>query len=137
MHGRRMSEQEYAERLSGLLERVKAGSAPGESDAVLFERYRDAEFDLTVEYRLGPDFPDARREPLRVILKRVREQTEGLKQEYLAGRLTGQEFAERMQAATDSMAEACGSVLTPEEMRDYFGQEEGALKLPFLPGAWE
>lgn len=137
MYGRRMSEHEYAERMSGLFEKVKAKSTQGESDLALFERYRDAEFDLTVEYRLGVDFPAARREALRAIIKRARGESELLKQEYLGGRLSASEFAERMEAATAALTQACGSVLSPEELKAYFGAEEGALELPMMPGALE
>jgi hypothetical protein len=132
MHAGRMSEEEYMERVSGLFEKVLAESAATESEAILLERYRDAEFDLNVEYRLGPDFPVERRKALRAAYQRVQERAEELKKKYLSGNLKEKEFVDLMQAATAGMAEAYGSVLTPEEMTAFFGHGEGAYKLPFL-----
>jgi len=131
MHVKRMNEQEYMERVSGLFEKVRAESAVTENEAILFDRYRDAEFDLTVEYRLGPDFPAERREALRAVHRQVQEQSEELRKKYLSGNLQKQEFVVLMQAATAEMAKAYASVLTPEEMTAFFGHGEGAYKLPF------
>jgi len=41
MHVKRMNEQEYMERVSGLFEKVRAESAVTENEAILFDRYRE------------------------------------------------------------------------------------------------
>lgn len=133
MPGKRMSEREYMDRVSRLMEKVRAESAATENKASLFEKYRDAEFDLTVEYRLGPDFPVERREALRAADRRVQRQLEERRKEYASGRLSQQELQARMQAMADEMARAYASVLTPEEMTAFFGRDKGADKLPFPP----
>ena len=87
-----MSEQRYMERVAGLFEKIKAEAAT-EEESVLFERYRDAEFDLTVEYRLGADFPQDRWEALRKIHRRTQNSTEAIKAKYFSGELSKKEFA--------------------------------------------
>ncbi len=130
MPARRMSEREYMDQVSRLFERVRAKSAATESEAILFERYRNAEFDLTVEYRLGPDFPGERREALRAVHWQAQEKPEKIRKEYHSGSLKQQEFVVLMQAAVDDMVKAYASVLSPEEMTSFFGPGEGAYKLP-------
>jgi len=134
MSAAKMTEREYMERVAGLFEKVKAEAAT-EDETVLLERYREAEFDLTVDYRLGVDFPQERREALRKIQRQSRDHTEAIKAEFLFGKLTNEEFAARMQAATAAMIEACRSVLTPAELEALVGSEEGDLHLPLSPDA--
>lgn len=133
MHNKRMNEKEYMERISRLYENIRAESTANEDEETLFKRYRDAEFDLTVEYRLGPDFPAERREALRAIYQQVHIQTEELRKKYMSGDLQKQEFVSRMQALTAEMVEKFAGVLTQEEMTAYFGHGEGAYNIPFSP----
>lgn len=137
MHSRHMNEKEYMERVSGLYERIRAGSAVNEEEGVLLKRYRDAEFELTVEYRLGPDFPAERLEALRAIHQQMQDQTEELKKKYASGDLQKQEFLGLMQASMAELAEKCAAVLTQEEMTAFFGHGEGAYQLPFLSDEFE
>lgn len=132
-----MNEKEYMERISGLYEKIRAESAANEEEAILFERYHDAEFDLTVEYRLGQDFPAERREALRAIHQQVQNQTEELRKKYASGDLREREFLDLMQASTTDMAEKYATVLTQEEMTAFFGHGEGAYKLPFSSDEFE
>lgn len=130
-HKKRMSEKEYLERISKLYEKIRSESPANENEETLLKRYRDAEFDLTVEYRLGPDFPVERREALRAIHQHIHNQMEELKKKYLSGNLQKQEFVDLMQALTAEMAEKFASVLTQEEMIAFFGQGENAFNIPF------
>jgi hypothetical protein len=130
---KRMTEQEYVERLSQLLERIRREAAPTDDEAVLFERYRDAEFDLTVDHRLGLDFPRDRRAQLGAVHHRTRERTEALKQRLLAGDLSREEFAAAMQAAVEAMEKDYREVLTPAEMSAFFGGNEDAFRLAITP----
>jgi len=133
MHNNRMSEKEYAERLSKLFEKIQNESV--ENEAILFKRYCDAEFDLTVEYRLGPDFPKERKESLRSINWQIQKLTEGFKKKYLSGNIEKQDFFTLMQNAMNEKVKRYSSILTSKEMKDFFGHEEGDYKLPFLFGS--
>jgi hypothetical protein len=137
MHNSHMSEKEYIERVSNLFEKIQAESAANEKEEVLFKRYRDAEFDLMVEYRLGPNFPAERREALRSVHQQIQNQTEELRKKYLSGDLQKQEFFDLMQASTAEMAKKYATVFTQEEMTAFFGHGEGAYKLPFSSDKFE
>ena len=131
MQPRRMTENEYMQRISGLLEKIRAESGNDEDDAAFLERYQEAEFDLTVEYRLGSDFPPDRREALRTVHRRTQEQSAALREKYLSGALPKQDFLEQMQAATAALAKQYAAILTHEELTAFFGHGEGAYTLPF------
>jgi len=137
MRKRRMNEKEYMERISSLYEKIRAESSADEEEGTLFKRYHDAEFDLTVEYRLGPDFPAERCEALRAVHQQVQNQTEELRNKYASGDLQDQEFVFLMQALTAEMAEKYATVLAQEEMTAFFGHGEGAYKLPFSSDEFE
>lgn len=130
-----MTEQEYLERLSGLFEKIRAEAAPTDDETILFERYQDAEFTLTIDYRLGADFPPERRAALRAVHQRTQERTEELKKQFLASELSNQQFAAAMQAAVEVMAKDYGTVLTAEEMTAFFGGGENAFRLALTPEA--
>lgn len=126
-----MNEKEYMKRVSSLFEKIRAESAANEEEETLFKRYRDAEFDLTVEYRLGPDFPTERREALRAVYQQVQNHTEELRKKYLSGDLQKQEFVDLMQSSTADTVKKYATVLTQEEIAAFFGHGKGAYKLPF------
>lgn len=126
-----MSEKEYLERISSLYEKIRSEFAVNEDEETLLKRYRDAEFDLTIEYRLGPDFPIERREALRAVHQHVYNQLEELRKRYISGNLQKQEFVDLMRALTVEMAEKFASLLSQEEMAAFFGQGENAFMIPF------
>lgn len=130
MNNRRMSEKEYAKRLSKLFEKIQSESI--ENDTILFKRYCDAEFDLTVEYRLGPDFPEERKKSLRSINWQIQKLTEDFKKKYLSGNIKKQDFFTLMQNAMNEKVERYKFILTSKEMKEFFGHEERDYKLPFL-----
>ena len=130
----KMSEQEYLDRLSGLFEKVKA-EIHTEDESILSDRYRDAEFDLTVEYRLGADFSRERWERLRKIHQQSHNNTETIKAKYLSGNLSKKDFAAQMHLANERMVDAFKKVLTPAEFRAFFGPEDGDFQLALSPDA--
>ena len=123
-----MNEQEYMERVAGLFDKIKAEAAT-EDEVVLLERYRDAEFDLLVEFRLGADFPTNRLEALRAIHRLSLRGAEASKAQFLSGELTREQFVEKMQAATRKMVDAYKSVLTSDEVTALLGSDEGGPEL--------
>lgn len=127
-----MTESEYLERLSGLYEKTRVDTPSGDA-LEIFERYRDAEFDLNIDYRLGVDFPDDRRAALRAIWKKALQDTEELKTRYAAHALSGESFAEAMQALTKNMADQYSALLSPDEMSAFLGG--GPHSLPIMPEA--
>ncbi len=129
-----ITEQEYLERLSGLYEKIQARTPSGDLTEI-FERYRDAEFDLTVDYQLGTEFPNERRKVLRTIHLKVLQDAEELKTRFTANTLTRESFTKDMQTLTQNMAQQYSSVLSPDEMAAFLGNDEKTLSLPIMPEA--
>ena len=127
-----MTEQEYLERLSGLYEKIRVDAPAGDSTEI-FERCRDAEFELTVDYRLGSGFPEDRRAALRAIGKKIQQDSEELKNRFAAQELSGESFAEAMQTLTKNMAERYSVVLSPDEIKAFLGSDTPSL--PIMPEA--
>ena len=127
-----MTESEYLGRLSGLYEKTRADTPSGDPQQI-FERYRAAEFELSIDYRLGVDFPDDRRAALRAIWQKALQGTEELKAQFAAHALSGESFIEEMQKLTQTMADQYSAVLSPDETKAFIGS--GALSLPIMPEA--
>lgn len=119
-----MNEQEYMERVSGLFDKVKAEAAT-EDEAALQERYRDAEFDLPIEYKLGAGVPAKRLETLRAIHRQSLQDAEASKAKFLTRELSREQFVDQMQTVTQKMVDAYKSVLTEDELTALLGAEEG------------
>ena len=128
-----MDEQEYFDRISNLFEKVKA-EAGTDSELELQDRYRDAEFDLLVEFKLGKDFPADRKEKLRVIHLQSLQGAEAAKTRFLSGEVSREGFVAEMQLITQAMTEAYGAVLSPEEVDTFLGGESGFGGLAIDPG---
>jgi len=123
-----MNKEEYTARIAGLFEKVKAETDTND-ESVLLERYRDAEFDLTVEYRLGADFSPYRWRTLRQMHRQSQSSTEEIKEKRQSGELSKKEFTDQMQLSLDEMIRNFRSILTAEEHSNLFGSEEGSLGL--------
>ena len=118
-------------RLANLAERVQ-GEAHSAGVADEFELYQAAEFDLTIDYRLGIQFPKARRKVLRDIQQRYMLEAKKLKARFLAGHLTKELFADAMQNITHSMLKQFSLELSAAEMSAFFGGDEKTLTLPLV-----
>ena len=131
---KRITEREYVDRLANLfVGSSEQNQLPTDDETALFERYQDAEFDLTVDYRLGADFSPESRAVLRAANRNARERIELLKEEFLAGKLSKREFADTAQHVVEAMAKDYGAVLTLDEMTAFVGSGGNALRLPLTP----
>lgn len=123
-----MNKEEYMDRIAGLFEKIKAETGT-KDQAVLLERYRDAEFDLLVEYKLGADFSQKRWGTLRHMHRQWRKGVDEIKKQFQSGKLSKEEFASQMQSSLDEMVNSFGSALTPEELSKLCGAKEGEAGL--------
>jgi hypothetical protein len=125
-YGPRLSQREYEQRIAELY----SGTPPvpsREED----ESLRRRELDLTIDYRLGADFPAARREALWHIQQRVEKKRLRLTLHWLSSLLSRLWLYKRANRVAKYIVDEYGKVLNKEELRAYFGAEESDS--PALP----
>jgi len=129
-----MTEQEYLENLSCLSEKIQSETAAA-NPVDAFERYQAAEFDLTIDYRLGIDFPKERRIMLVAIQQKSLQAAEELKAQFTAGTVSKESFVESVQTITQTMVKEYSSILSVDEMTAFFGGDENTWGLPIMPAS--
>jgi hypothetical protein len=116
-----MSEKEYLERLGGLFATLKS-EMPQASDEEIFSIYRERELDLTIDFRLGPDFPEERRKALKIIQRQVLGHMEELKSSLASGKITANDYGQAIQRLVKQMKTELAKLLNKKEMEALCGQ---------------
>jgi hypothetical protein len=115
-----LTPEEYERAVVHLYQRAGGtGGTPEERSAL-----RRSELDLQIDHRLGVDFPRTRREEM----WRIQEQAERRRLRVLARsllvRLLPRSLAvSRLSRFADLLITEYSKVLTPEELRDFLGQQ--------------
>jgi len=117
-----MSEKDYLEQLGRLFERLRT-EMPHASDQDIFELYREREFDLMIDFRLGNNFPDERRQTLKKLHSQTMCKMDELKRLISSGEIAANDYAEAVQQLVKQMAEDFGALLDQEEMEALCGNE--------------
>lgn len=104
---------------------------PQASEQAVFEAFRQREFDLTLDFRLGEDFPIERRQALKEIHNQIVIRMEELQSAMVAGRMTPADYAAAVQLIVKQMKEKFGAVLDTEEMEAFLG--DGIPGMPLDP----
>lgn len=117
-HGRRLTQREYERAIVGL--HTEPPPAPGRGDD---EQVRRRELDLTIDHRLGLNFPPERREALWRIQQRVEKKRLKLAGWWLASLLVPRALEDRSNRVAQFVIDEYAQVLTPEEMQAYFGPD--------------
>lgn len=125
-HGERLSGAEFDRRVADLHLSLPEHPTPEEERAV--ERL---EFDLTVDYRLGVDFPEGRREALWAVQQRVRHRSLRTLIAWHLGKALPRFLASTAHRLAAGVIEDYEKILTPREMDSFFGEEE--VLAPGLP----
>lgn len=126
----RLSEQEYEQRVSELYTQAAEGqlsAAPQDIDNIIKEK----EFQLTIDYRLGINFPADKRAALWKAKQKVERQKLRLIGKYLKVSLKKRAFADGMQVMLERMMEEFSKVLTPDELSAFMALQKG--EKPVLP----
>jgi len=116
-----MSEKEYLERLGGLFEMLKS-EMPQASDEEIFSIYRERELDLTIDFRLGVDFPDERRQALKKFQRQVLYHMQELKSSLASGKIAANDYEQAIQQLVKQMKTELAELLNKEEMEAFCGQ---------------
>lgn len=125
-HGPRLSQREYEKRIVALYTGLPP--SPGKEQEA---RIRRQELDLTIDHRLGRNFPQARRDVLWEIQQRVEKKRARLTLSWLTRLVSGKLLYRRANKVAQFVVDEYAKVLTPEELHAYFGKEEA--KHPTLP----
>lgn len=122
-----LSEAEYLERLGGLVEKLRS-EMPQASDQEIFSLYREREFDLLIDFRLGADFPKERRQALKKIQQQVLCRMDELMASVSSGKMATHDYAAAIQQLVKEMAAEWSVLLNREEM-----EALGAHGFPGIP----
>ncbi|MDH0301854.1 MULTISPECIES: hypothetical protein [unclassified Pseudomonas] len=117
-HGRKLSQREY-EHAVVALHAAHAEDATSLEDPSLRRR----ELDLTIDHRLGVDFPPARRERLWQIQQRVERKRLRLLARSLVAQMLPIITRRRANAIAGFVERAFAQELDAQEMNDYFGND--------------
>ncbi|HSM88451.1 MAG TPA: hypothetical protein VLT56_00355 [Desulfobacterales bacterium] len=125
-HGPRLTDEEYEKRIIEL----HRGLPPMPTEEQDIQVRRMA-LDLSIDHRLGRDFPQERRELLWAIQQRVEKRRLWLALKYPFRRLFAKSLARGAQGLAGYLVDEYAGVLTQAEIKSFFGLEEG--QRPALP----
>ena len=125
-HGPRLTDEEYEKRIIEL-HRGLPPMPTEEQD----RQVRRMALDLSIDHRLGRDFPQERRELLWAIQQRVEKRRLRLALKYPFRRLFAKSLARGAQGMAGYLVDEYAEVLTQAELKSFFGLEEG--QRPALP----
>jgi hypothetical protein len=126
----RLSEQEYEQRVAQLYKQAAEGqlsAAPSNLD----ETIKEKEFQLTIDYRLGTNFPTEKRTALWNAKQRAEKQKLRLIGKYFQVSLKKRAFADGMQIMLERLIEEFSKILTPDELNAFMALKKG--EKPVLP----
>ncbi len=126
-YGRRLTSGEYDQSIVELYSNPP-DLPPEELDRVLRRR----EFDLTIDHRLGCEFPQQRREALWRVQESIERKRLSMLMKHTLRRLCGRPFPEYAKGLAGYVVAEYAQVLTDEELELFFGKE--SARDPALPG---
>lgn len=125
-HGRRLSGTEYDRMVAELYLGL-----PDDPSINAEQRVLRREFDLRIDHRLGINFPQNRREELWRVNERINRRPIRMIFAWQVARVLPNYLAGVAKRLASSVIEEYSAVLTPEELRLFFGEEEA--ESPGLP----
>lgn len=125
-----MREEDYLARLEKFFGELRS-EMPQASDQEIFEAFREREFNLTLDFRLGEDFPIERRQALKEIQSQILIRMEELQSAMMMGRMAPADYAAAVQLLVKQILEKYGALLDSEEMEAFLG--DGIPGIPLDP----
>ena len=125
-YGPRLTPTEYQKAIADLYRNPPSVSTK-EWQRTIYRR----ELDLTIDHRLGRNFPQERRDALWSIQEKIEKRRFRLAFKYLCRRLFAKLVVRDAQGLAGFLVDEYAKVLTPEELQQYFGLCPG--EPPVLP----
>jgi hypothetical protein len=133
-YGPRLSNEEYEQCISMLYKDAAEGrlpATPGKLEQAIGER----EFNLAIDYKLGTNFPEAKRKALLEAKRRGEKRRLRLVSRFIHKSIQQRAFADGMQVWLEQLADEFSKVLTPQELNAFMALEEGERPVfPIEPG---
>jgi hypothetical protein len=121
-----MSQQEYLAALAAIDARRAAPSYPGE-----VTRADEEEFNLTVDYRLGRQFPFEKRKTMFRVHRKLCKMRDEALAALASGTLSPEAYALQLQVLIQDMAREYSRILSPTEIEAFLDVKPG--ETPVLP----
>lgn len=125
-YGRKLNGTEYDQRMVALHTNL-----PSNLSSEMERQVRRQELDITIDYRLGCNFPKEKREKLWEIQERIEKKRLRLIAKYLLSFVWKKLFIKGTQDLARELVAEYATVLSAEEMEQYFGKTE--MENPTLP----
>ncbi len=125
-HGPCLSGEEYDKRIVELHANLPPTLSPE-----MERQVRHKEMDIAIDYRLGCNFPEHRRDQLWEVQERVKKRRGRLMFKYLFRKIFSKVFVRSAQNLAGYLVDEYAKVLSREELEKYFGKDEA--RNPALP----
>jgi hypothetical protein len=125
-----ITEAEYLEELGGLYDKVRR-EMPDASDQDIYIIYQEREFDLLIDFRLGDDFPDERRNALKKLQHQDVCRMEEFKSKLLSGDMSADGYAEAIQELVKQKMADLSALLDSNELKSLCGDGLPGIPLDF------
>lgn len=123
-YGPCLTSDEYQQAVAALYRRAaedQGAAARGDVE----QSIKDREFNLTIDYKLGRNFPQERRQALLEAKRMADKQRLRLVGRFIRKSIRDREFASGMQVWLEQLAEAFSQVLSPEELDAFMELKPG------------
>ena len=132
-YGAQLSGKEYDRKVADLFRNAAQETSTAKEKEI--ERRLEAdEFNLLLDYKLGLDFPEYKRQALFAAKMRANGKRLKLVAEFLKQSLVKRQFADGMQIMLDQICAEFSTILSPEEMDALLDLKDGQrLILPLDP----
>ena len=125
-HGPCLLGEEYDKRIVEL-----HANLPSTLSSEMERQVRRKEMDIAIDYRLGCNFPNHRRDQLWEVQERVEKKSGRLMFKYMFRRFFLKDFAQSAQNLAGYLVAEYAKVLSQKELEQYFGKDEA--RNPALP----
>ena len=125
-YGPRLTDEEYEKKIIALHRDL-----PPVSSRVQERQVRRLELDLSIDHRLGRDFPRSKREALWAIQQQVEKKRGRLLFKYLLRKLFFKSLARDAQSLAGHLVKEYAKALNQKELESFFGPDE--VRSPALP----
>lgn len=130
----KISEKEFIRRVANIPLTVLRSTNLSNLFTPFSRRCQEQEFEITIDHKLGTDFPAEKRQRMREIFRPYNISKNSLLKQYERGYVSGEQFAHQMQLLLDDLIASYSQVLSAEELTAFLDVAPNSrAALPFDP----